>query len=366
MRFPEFSGEWETCELQSVAKLSKGAGISKEQLSDGGLPCILYGELYTKYCSETINEVISRTNLDPKKLVRSQANDVIIPCSGESAVDIATARCVKQPDVLLGGDLNIIRLNDKHNGSFFAYQFNGKRKYDIAKVAQGVSVVHLYGEHLKKVKVSYPLEDEQNKVASLLNLINLRIETQKKIIEDLKKLKDAISVTHLKSLSLCDREYRIGDLCTSIAAKQYICQDISTNGAYPIIQQGEHPIAGYTDSMPFMNYDDVILFGDHTLSIYRPGTPFLISTDGIKILTPNDIVSRDYLYYLLDTFMPEPEGYKRHYNIIKDIWVSVPNIDVQKTMVDKLLSIDLKIGIETRLLELQLQQKQYLLSQIFI
>ena len=118
--------------------------------------------------------------------------------------------------------------------------------------------------------------------------------------------------------------------------------------------------------MPFMNYDDVILFGDHTLSIYRPGTPFLISTDGIKILTPNDIVSRDYLYYLLDTFMPEPEGYKRHYNIIKDIWVSVPNIDVQKTMVDKLLSIDLKIGIETRLLELQLQQKQYLLSQIFI
>lgn len=169
----------------------KGTGISKDQLSDDGEPCILYGELYTKYKSETIREVISKTNIDNTKLVRSKANDVIIPCSGETAEDIATARCVLNGNILLGGDLNIIRLHG-YDGTFMSYQLNGKRKYDIAKVAQGVSVVHLYGEHLKGVKTINPRLTEQKKIASLLTLLDERIATQNKIIEDLKKLKSAI------------------------------------------------------------------------------------------------------------------------------------------------------------------------------
>ena len=169
----------------------KGTGISKDQLSDDGEPCILYGELYTKYKSETIGEVISKTNIDNTKLVRSKANDVIIPCSGETAEDIATARCVLNGNILLGGDLNIIRLHG-YDGAFMSYQLNGRRKYDIAKVAQGVSVVHLYGEHMKGVKTINPCLKEQKKIASLLALLDERISTQNKIIEDLKKLKSAI------------------------------------------------------------------------------------------------------------------------------------------------------------------------------
>gem|GEM_PF-1090276 len=170
----------------------KGTGISKDQLSNEGEPCILYGELYTKYKSETIKEVISKTNIDSTKLVRSKANDVIIPCSGETAEDIAAARCVLNGNILLGGDLNIIRFYG-YDGSFMSYQLNGKRKYDIAKVAQGVSVVHLYGEHLREVKTFNPCLEEQKKVAKLLSLLDERISTQNKIIEDLKKLKSAIS-----------------------------------------------------------------------------------------------------------------------------------------------------------------------------
>jgi len=178
--------------LSDIADLSKGIGISKDQLSADGEPCILYGELYTKYKSETIKEVISKTNIDNTKLVKSKANDVIIPCSGETAEEIATARCVLKDDVLLGGDLNIIRLHG-YDGSFMSYQLNGKRKYDIAKVAQGVSVVHLYGEHLKNIKTINPGLNEQKKIANLLSLLDERIATQNKIIEDLKKLKYAIS-----------------------------------------------------------------------------------------------------------------------------------------------------------------------------
>ena len=69
-----------------------------------------------------------------------------------------------------------------------SYQLNGRRKYDIAKVAQGVSVVHLYGEHLKGVKTINPCLEEQKKIAELLSLLDERIATQNKIIEDLKKL----------------------------------------------------------------------------------------------------------------------------------------------------------------------------------
>ena len=178
--------------MADIADLSKGIGISKDQLSADGEPCILYGELYTKYKSETIKEVISKTNIDNTKLVKSKANDVIIPCSGETAEEIATARCVLKDDILLGGDLNIIRLHG-YDGSFMSYQLNGKRKYDIAKVAQGVSVVHLYGEHLKNIKTINPSLNEQKKIANLLSLLDERISTQNKIIEDLKKLKSAIS-----------------------------------------------------------------------------------------------------------------------------------------------------------------------------
>ena len=192
LRFPEFQGEWQEERLADIADLSKGIGISKEQLSADGEPCILYGELYTKYKSETIKEVISKTNIDNTKLVKSKANDVIIPCSGETAEEIATARCVLKDDILLGGDLNIIRLHG-YDGSFMSYQLNGKRKYDIAKVAQGVSVVHLYGEHLKNIKTINPSLNEQKKIANLLSLLDERISTQNKIIEDLKKLKYAIS-----------------------------------------------------------------------------------------------------------------------------------------------------------------------------
>ena len=173
--------------MGEIGKLYKGVGISKDQLSDNGEPCILYGELYTKYKSEVINEVISKTNISDNKLVRSNANDVIIPCSGETAEDIATARCVLNDNVLLGGDLNIIRLH-KDNGLFMSYQLNGKRKYDIARVSQGVSVVHLYGEHLKGIKTYCPNLDEQNKIATFLSLLDERIATQNKIIDKLESL----------------------------------------------------------------------------------------------------------------------------------------------------------------------------------
>ena len=91
LRFPEFKENWETNNLGEIAVFSKGKGISKADIvEDGNIECIRYGELYTTY-GETIEEVKSRTNIYEKDLQFSEANDVIIPASGETKIDIATS-----------------------------------------------------------------------------------------------------------------------------------------------------------------------------------------------------------------------------------------------------------------------------------
>ena len=242
MRFPEFSGEWKETTLGKIAEITKGSGISKDQLSEQGSPCILYGELYTKYKSEIINEVYSRTELDSSPLVKSKANDVIIPCSGETAIDISTARCVLFNNILLGGDLNIIRLK-YDDGGFFAYQLNGARKKDIARVAQGVSVVHLYGENLKHIRVYHPAIEEQKKIARLLSLIDERITTQNKIIE---KLESLIRGIYKTLLGESDQYRYLDELCEIKKGVQVNKEKLSEKGLYYVMNGGITP-SGYYD-----------------------------------------------------------------------------------------------------------------------
>ena len=186
LRFPEFRevGEWEEKEFGDVALFSKGKGISKDDIStDGALPCIRYGQLYTHY-KERITNVISRTNLSKDELVLSKANDVIIPASGETQIDIATASCVLLDGVALGGDLNIIR--SSINGVFLSYYLNSVKKNEIAKLSQGISVVHLYASQLKSLKVNIPSDKEQQKIANCLSSLDDLITAQSQKIEALK------------------------------------------------------------------------------------------------------------------------------------------------------------------------------------
>jgi type I restriction enzyme S subunit len=179
LRFKDENGEaypdWEEKRLGEVATFLKGKGISKADLSNEGvLECIRYGELYTVY-GETIIEVFSRTNVSEKELILSVKDDVIIPASGETQIDIATASCVRKSNVALGGDLNIIR--SANDGVFLAYYLNSALKFDIARLSQGVSVVHLYSSQLKTLKIGVPKIEEQQKIATYLSRIDTKIES---------------------------------------------------------------------------------------------------------------------------------------------------------------------------------------------
>ena len=191
-RFPEFEkdGQWIEKKLEDVATFSKGKGISKSEVVENGkTPCIRYGELYTHY-NETISVVNSYTNLNPKDLVLSEANDVIIPASGETQIDIATASCVLEDGIALGGDLNIIKT--KINGVFLSYYLNNAKKMDIARIAQGISVVHLYANQLKTLVLDIPKPKEQNKIASCLSALDELIILQSEKIEQLQQHKKGL------------------------------------------------------------------------------------------------------------------------------------------------------------------------------
>lgn len=178
LRFKDENGkdfpEWEEKRLGETAKFLKGKGIAKSDIAeDGSIKCIRYGELYTVY-KETIKMVHSKTNVPKEELVFSQIGDVIIPSSGETQLDIAKASCVMDEKIALGGDLNIIR--SKISGVFLAYYLNGALKYEIAKLSQGVSVVHLYSSQLKNLKMTLPSPQEQQKIADFLSAIDIKIE----------------------------------------------------------------------------------------------------------------------------------------------------------------------------------------------
>jgi len=188
MRFPEFDGKLQASLLGEIASFSKGKGISKADIAyDGQTECIRYGELYTEY-GETISEIVSKTNISTNELVLSEFNDVIIPASGETSIDIATASCVLKDGVALGGDLNIIK--SELNGVYLSYYLNTAKKLDIANLAQGNSVVHLYPSQLRTLKINFPEKTEQQKIASFLTSIDIKIQhlTKKKtLLEKYKK-----------------------------------------------------------------------------------------------------------------------------------------------------------------------------------
>lgn len=179
IRFKDDNGkdfsDWEEKRLGDVATFLKGKSLPKADLSIGGkLKCIRYGELYTTY-SEIISKIKSATNVEVSKLFLSKINDVIIPSSGETNIDLATASYVSDDGIALGGDINVIR--SKENGIFLAYYLNNAKRIDIAKLAQGISVMHLYASHLKNLNLKLPVLEEQQKIAKCLSTIDKKIES---------------------------------------------------------------------------------------------------------------------------------------------------------------------------------------------
>ena len=174
--------------MGDIAEFSKGSGYSKGDLIESGTPIILYGRLYTKY-ETSISEV--DTYVEAKDgSVYSKGGEVIVPASGETAEDIARAATVDKSGVILGGDLNVVSPNEDINSAFLAISIShGNSQRELAKKAQGKSVVHIHNEEIKNLVVPFPAKAEQNKIVEYFSNLDNLITLHQRKCDETKKLK---------------------------------------------------------------------------------------------------------------------------------------------------------------------------------
>ena len=165
LRFPEFSGEWVETELQDIVpNICSG----KDRISNSG-EVALYGS----------TGVIGRTNSASYK-----ENIVLVARVGANAgqMQIGNAPCGVTDNTLV---------IDAKEWNYYIYYF--LQHYNLNRLVFGSGQPLITGGMLKRIKVRYGCKAERNNITRLLCLIDERIATQNKIIEDLKKLKSAIS-----------------------------------------------------------------------------------------------------------------------------------------------------------------------------
>jgi type I restriction enzyme S subunit len=197
LRFKDDDGNnfpnWQKTKLGKSVKFLKGKGLPKSEIvCDGQYKCIHYGELFTKY-NELIDNIISRTNdNDNDKTILSKVNDVLMPTSDVTPNGLATASCIKESDVILGGDVLIIRQDIKKiEGVYLAYYIKHFRN-DVMKLVSGSTVYHLYGSDMKNLQVLIPCLDEQTKIANFLSDIDLKIAVLNTKIESNQNFKKGL------------------------------------------------------------------------------------------------------------------------------------------------------------------------------
>ena len=188
IRFSGFTDDWEQRKLEDIAEFSKGSGYSKGDLIESGTPIILYGRLYTKY-ETSISEV--DTYVEAKDgSVYSKGGEVIVPASGETAEDIARAATVDKSGVILGGDLNVVSPNEDINSAFLAISIShGNSQRELAKKAQGKSVVHIHNEEIKNLVVPFSANAEQNKIVEYFSNLDHLITLHQRELENLQNIK---------------------------------------------------------------------------------------------------------------------------------------------------------------------------------
>lgn len=111
--------------------------------------------------------------------------------------------------------------------------------------------------------------------------------------------------------------------------------DYSLKGDFPIIDQSEKRVAGYTDDSAKVYVLDkpVICFGDHTRIVKYVDYNFALGADGVKILKTNENVLPKYLYYLLCITEIKSLGYSRHYKVLKEIQIPIPPLAIQEQII---------------------------------
>ena len=170
---------YKQCEKHNVQVADLGepfnaGNLSKEDLSETGTRCILYGELFTTY-GEIINEVINHTNT-LKGMTLSKKGDLLFPSSTTvDAISLIAPSVINVDNVVLGGDMFGIHIDSNYNAQYLSYYFNHIAKRLLAKYAKGSTIIHLHYKDIEQAELLLPNLDEQNRMANCLMSLDDKI-----------------------------------------------------------------------------------------------------------------------------------------------------------------------------------------------
>ena len=187
IRFKGYEDAWEQRKLDSWGTFYYGRSCPKWSVTeDATIPCIRYGELYTKFGAK-IDRVYSYTNMPPENLRFSKGTEVLIPRVGEDPMDYNHCTWLSMPDVAIGEMISVF--NTDNNPLFTATMFNATLQNEFAMRVEGGSVTNLYFEKLKNIEVSFPSIQEQEKIAAYFENLDHLITLHQRKCEETKSLK---------------------------------------------------------------------------------------------------------------------------------------------------------------------------------
>lgn len=270
LRFPEFSELWEIIFLSEVCNVFRGGTFSKADMDVKGTEfCIHYGELFTKY-NEVISDVLSKTNKSDG--FRSQNGDILMPSSDVTPDGLAKASAIMLDNVVLGGDMNIIRPKTKINSIFLSYLINHS-KSEIIKLVSGTTVKHIYPSQI--ISCQLPIvnsQKEQQKIASCLSSLDEVIEAHNQKLAALKNHKKGL-MQHLfpkegeKVPKYRFKEFEKDGKWIKKSFEQLF--EIGNGRDYKHLEKGDIPVFGSGGYM--LSVDDYLYDGD-SVCIGRKGT----------------------------------------------------------------------------------------------
>lgn len=405
IRFKGFSGEWKKSTLGDLALFSKGSGYSKSDICKEGTPVILYGRMYTKYQS-VFDEIDTFVNPKDNSVV-SKGGEVIIPGSGESSEDISLAAMVKNEGVILGGDLNILKFNQKVNDPAFmsmAITYSPTRA-ELSSYSQGKTVVHLRNSEIAKGTIRYPNISEQNTIVNYVLSLDAQISASTSRLASLKQMKAAslqamfpqegetVPKVRFKGFEGEWKKVKLNTFAKRIMRKNSNLESslaLTIASAYGLVSQAEY----FNNLVVGSNIQNYYLLKKGEFAYnksYSNGYPFgsvkrldryeqgILSTLYIVFSIDNS-VSSDYITHFFDTTLwhkeiaeRAEEGARNHglLNIATrdffDIYIWMPDsVKEQQSIASFFTSLDRQIALHTQRLEKLKQIKAACLDKMFV
>jgi type I restriction enzyme S subunit len=176
--------EKQTVSIADLGEPFSVGNLAKDDLTETGMPCVIYGELFTTY-GETISQIESHTN-KTTGMILSKKGDLLFPSSTTvDAMSLIAPSVINVDGVILGGDMFGIHINHNYNAQYLSYYFNHIAKRQLAKFAKGSTIIHLHYADLEKAKLLLPSLKEQNRMAKCLVALDKKVSVEQNLLSSL-------------------------------------------------------------------------------------------------------------------------------------------------------------------------------------